>query len=408
VKSEAWIAAARSIAGASGIGRPVRLLESSDSPLLVTWGFMRPTVLIPAGASAWPGERIRVVLAHELSHVRRGDWWTQLAGEILRAVHWFNPLAWIVCRRLRHDAEQACDDAVLAQGVGGAEYASHLIEIVHELRHRRSWLPAAAMASPSSLERRVSAMLNPDVKRGPVTRSVRTFTLAAAAALALAIAGLGAQSFSRLSGSVLDQFGASLSGATVRLTSTQSGAKYEVKSNAAGDFQLNGLSAGEYQMEVFFAGFATFKDTVLVNVGQTLKRDPMLHVGSLEETITVTDSEAPPRIDPPVAVNLLRSAPGCTAGTGGIIKPPTKLRDVHPQYPSALRASKAEGVVKLNALIDTAGNVAEAEPADQANDPDMQRAAIEAVRQWQYSQTFLDCQPVEVKMRVTVRFKPQG
>ena len=57
-----------------GIRRTVRLLQSDHPSLLVTWGVLRPRILLPRGAAEWPDDRIRIVLSHELAHVDRGDW----------------------------------------------------------------------------------------------------------------------------------------------------------------------------------------------------------------------------------------------------------------------------------------------------------------------------------------------
>ena len=56
------------------------LLESDHPSLLVTWGLAQPKVILPATAGAWSDERARVVLTHELAHIRRGDWIVQLVG----------------------------------------------------------------------------------------------------------------------------------------------------------------------------------------------------------------------------------------------------------------------------------------------------------------------------------------
>ena len=137
------------------------LLQSTHPSLLVTWGLARPKVILPAAADAWTDARARVVLSHELAHIRRGDWIVQLSAELLRAFYWFNPLLWIACRRLRLESEHACDDEVMSRGVEGTDYATHLIELARALNQRRHmWFPAPAMARPSSLERRVRAMLN--------------------------------------------------------------------------------------------------------------------------------------------------------------------------------------------------------------------------------------------------------
>ena len=84
--------------------------------MLVTWGAFFPVILLPAGAGAWHGDRIRIVLAHELAHLARRDWLIQLLAETGRAVNWFNPLYWVACARLRRESEYACDDIVLDLG----------------------------------------------------------------------------------------------------------------------------------------------------------------------------------------------------------------------------------------------------------------------------------------------------
>ena len=105
-----WTELATEAAAAYGIRRPVRLLQSEHPAMLATWGLFRPRIILPASAGEWPVDRVRVVLYHELAHVRRGDWAVQLGAELVRTVHWFNPLIWIACRRLRQESEQACDD----------------------------------------------------------------------------------------------------------------------------------------------------------------------------------------------------------------------------------------------------------------------------------------------------------
>jgi hypothetical protein len=76
--SGAWPSAAADLAGALGVRRPVRLLLTHHPTLLVTWGWMHPSILLPSDVDAWPIDRIRVVLAHELAHIRRSDWAFQI------------------------------------------------------------------------------------------------------------------------------------------------------------------------------------------------------------------------------------------------------------------------------------------------------------------------------------------
>jgi beta-lactamase regulating signal transducer with metallopeptidase domain len=163
-----WVRIADVVSQRYGLNRRVRLLRSRSSSMLVTWGTLRPTVLLPQGSEFWDEERIRVVLHHELAHVRRNDWLLHTVAEMLRVAYWFNPLMWIVCRRLRLESECAADNAVLAHGISASQYAVHLLKIVRELHQPdHSWSAASAMARPSTLERRFSAMLNNDADRRP-------------------------------------------------------------------------------------------------------------------------------------------------------------------------------------------------------------------------------------------------
>jgi len=151
------------------IASSVRLLQSNHSSLLVTWGWSRPRILLPAAARDWSDDRIRVVLAHELAHIARGDWGFQLAAEVLRILYWFNPLLWTACRRLRLESERACDDAVLARGTEAPDYATHLLALARSLHPGRRPGCRAGHGPPSSLEGRIRAMLNSTLNRRPVS-----------------------------------------------------------------------------------------------------------------------------------------------------------------------------------------------------------------------------------------------
>ena len=98
-----------------GLTREIGISRTDSADLLATWGILRPQVLVPYHARDWTLDRVHVVLCHELAHIRRHDWLVQVGAEMLRALLWFNPLAWMVCTRLRRESEQACDDEVLGR-----------------------------------------------------------------------------------------------------------------------------------------------------------------------------------------------------------------------------------------------------------------------------------------------------
>jgi beta-lactamase regulating signal transducer with metallopeptidase domain len=403
-----WYDLAQEVSRTYALRRPVTLLQSTHPSLLVTWGLARPKVILPSAADEWSDERARVVLSHELAHIRRGDWIVQLSAEVLRACYWFNPLLWLACRRLRLESEHACDDEVMSRGVEGTDYATHLIQLARALNERRySWFPAPAMARPSSLERRVRAMLNVHLDRDPISGGTRAAILALLLLVTAAVAA--AQSgFVTFAGTVADEQGKTVQGVKLVLVSDARQAKYEVKSNAEGRFEFVGLPAGDYAFEAQGAGFQTIKDAITVG-SQNMQRNYTLKIGTLQETITLAFSEREAASEPvsdSVMVGKLYAAKPmeCTpSAAGGWIVPPKKIRDAHPYYPSSLRGIWTEGVVKLRARIGVDGYVAEVSVVGDAH-PDLAQSAIAAVREWRYTETLLNCAPVEVMMDVTVNF----
>ena len=85
---------------------------------------------------------------------------------------------------------------------------------------------------------------------------------------------------------------------------------------------------------------------------------------------------------------------------------PIRLINIHPTYPESLRTAKVSGTVTMDAIIGTDGMMREVRAVSSPH-PDLENAAVEAVRQWQYSQTMLNCVPIEVRMKVTTHFDSQ-
>lgn len=137
----------------------VALLQSADNLMPVTWGCWHPVVLLPVEADRWPLDRQRVVLLHELAHVKRRDCLSQMIARIICALYWFNPLVWLAVRRMCVEREGACDDLVLNHGHQPSDYANHLVEIARNFR-RVPQVAAIAMARSSGLERRISNIVD--------------------------------------------------------------------------------------------------------------------------------------------------------------------------------------------------------------------------------------------------------
>lgn len=172
VREREWTTLAEGVAAELGVRRRVRLLRSHRTTMPLTWGTLRPVVLLPYEADGWSEERRRVVLLHEMAHVRRLDCLTQRLALLCRALYWPHPGVWWVAARMRAEREHACDEQVLGAGTRASEYAAHLLELARGFRAPRlAGVAAIGMARPSRLEGRLLAVLDPRRRcSGPARR----------------------------------------------------------------------------------------------------------------------------------------------------------------------------------------------------------------------------------------------
>jgi VWFA-related protein len=174
-----------------GLRGRVRLLMSDAVRVPVVHGFRSPAIVLPTSAVQWPADRRRAFLLHELAHVRRQDWPVQMLGHVARALYWPHPLAWWVVRRLRAEAERACDDSVLRSGTPASDYAEHLLQAARDLGRAPQHAAVVAAVERSHFEDRLLALLDPQVCRRPVDG--RRLGLGAAMGLAVVVGVAGLQ-----------------------------------------------------------------------------------------------------------------------------------------------------------------------------------------------------------------------
>ena len=166
-----WLKLLDNLRKRQGITRSIPLLQSEKATLPMTWGFIRPKIMLPSEADQWSDERRQFVLLHELAHVKRWDTLTQLLVQLSSALYWFNPFIWIAHRQFLKEREHACDDYVLKEGSKASEYAGLLLDIAQSLptAHFTS-LATVAMARRTQLEGRLLAILDPQLRRRTLTR----------------------------------------------------------------------------------------------------------------------------------------------------------------------------------------------------------------------------------------------
>jgi bla regulator protein BlaR1 len=165
-----WLSALARAQRRMGFKNGTALLWSDELGSPVSWGMMRPVILLNNAAVAAP-EQAEAIIAHELAHVVHFDWAKLILARVATATFWFNPLAWVLAREAHQLREESADDAVLAANIAGVDYAELLIGVA---RHqcRGALLGAHGVApSKSSLGRRVRRVLDQSPARGPSGRS---------------------------------------------------------------------------------------------------------------------------------------------------------------------------------------------------------------------------------------------
>jgi beta-lactamase regulating signal transducer with metallopeptidase domain len=166
-----------------GSSRRVTLAASESVSVPAAIGFFRPMIVVPAWSlRELPADELRIVLLHELAHVRRWDDWTNLFQKFVRAILFLHPAVWWIERRLSLEREMACDDAVLAETANPQGYAKCLISLLEKNFARRNWVMAQAVvhrAREASL--RLAGILDANRPRpGKIWKPALGFTCALA------------------------------------------------------------------------------------------------------------------------------------------------------------------------------------------------------------------------------------
>jgi Mg-chelatase subunit ChlD len=124
-------------------------------------GCFRARILLPQAWSGWDPLKLRAVLAHERSHVRRGDWLIRVVSRVNVCIFWFHPLSWWMEHELARLAEDACDDAAVAGMDDREDYVATLVDIAQVAAADGAVLNwrVISMARDSNVIRRVNRIL---------------------------------------------------------------------------------------------------------------------------------------------------------------------------------------------------------------------------------------------------------
>ncbi len=165
-----------------GIGRPVRVVESTLVRVPTVVGYLRPVILLPASViTGLAPAYLDAVLAHELAHVRRHDYLVNLLQSLVETLLFYHPAVWWCSRQIRIEREHCCDDMVVEAGGNRVAYAAALTQL-EELRGLQPML--SLNASGGRLIDRIRRLLAESPMK---ERRSTTWTIAAALAVVTAI-----------------------------------------------------------------------------------------------------------------------------------------------------------------------------------------------------------------------------
>jgi len=439
-----------------GTRAEVRVVPSLNQP--VTFGCFRPVVLVPESLLRHPAAIQRAVFAHELLHVQRRDWAWLLVEEIVRAALWVHPVMWWVISHVQRSREEVVDElAVLVTG-GRKAYIEALLAYADD----RPLVATAAFARRRHLFSRMVLISREGVmssKRIVVSCAamalvVATGSLYAVSAFPLQNTVSGAQSSSSNTAGPLerraqaitpenpiprrityvapifpDAVGDARGTVTVQLTIDELGRVVEsrvtgisVKGKGysvsmSGDYTRAQLDRALGHSSMKTEGGAAIDTASVREAGDAFIAAALTSIrqwrydspanGPLSFPMTVGFGATPAQ-EP---ANALAVKPegtsqwmmdGGAVRVGGNIKVPTKIRDVRPVYPAEAQAAHVQGIVIIEARIDTDGLVSNAQVLKSI--PMLDQAALDAVYQWQFTPTLLNGQAVPVIMTVTVNF----
>jgi beta-lactamase regulating signal transducer with metallopeptidase domain len=133
-------------------------LRLRSSPRVASPVAVGSGVILPADYAEWDAEKLRIVLAHERSHIRQGDFYLQMLAELYAALFWFSPLGWWLKRKLCDLGEAISDHAGLEEAASRCSYAQVLLEFA--ALPRLTLIQGVSMAHSNRLSHRIERLLN--------------------------------------------------------------------------------------------------------------------------------------------------------------------------------------------------------------------------------------------------------
>lgn len=442
------------------LGTHARVQYADDLEQPATFGIFRPVVLLPRRVKDMDPSVERAVVVHELLHVRRRDWAWMVAEELVRAALWFNPAIWWLVDRVQATREEVVDQAAMRLSGGRRPYVRALLEFADT-----TTVPAApAFAERRHLFARITILC--EESNMSIKRVVAALALVAFAAGAMGVAGVAAFPINGgeeviIAPAVQDPAPPpppppppppapptakgtrksahprdlppppppppaplTVQGEQVKVVQTPLLIR-DVRPRYPADAMKAGIE-GIVEVEIVIENDGAVKsarvvrsipalDAAAIDAVKQWRFKPFSGnavTRTAELSFTLKDNQE--RLDvshagdqmPLAAAGSSNDGAPQPVRVGGNIRTPTKTHHANPVYPPDAQAARVAGMVILEVRIGTDGSVEDARVLRSI--PILDEAALEAVRQWRFTPTLLNGQPVPVIMTVTVNFTLEG
>ena len=135
----------------------IRVSQKISQPMTI--GVFRPLILLPVEVMTGLTEAdLKMILAHELAHIKRYDYLINLIQHLLEITFFFHPVVWLISRDMRRTREACCDDMAVSVTGDAISYAQTLTRLQRQFVSRSTLLPMTYLASPGTLRLRVERL----------------------------------------------------------------------------------------------------------------------------------------------------------------------------------------------------------------------------------------------------------
>ncbi|MFC1597684.1 M56 family metallopeptidase [Planctomycetota bacterium] len=174
-----------------GCRRQIELRQSYALVAAATIGWRRPVLLLPAEWTGWTEEQRRAVLAHEIAHVRAGDFLAVLCGYLGLVLHFYHPLVHWLMNRLRLEQELAADAAAAGVLGGQRKYLTAIAELaLRQPARPLAWPARSFLPTRATFLRRIAMLRDSKLRDNQISRPSRALVFGTVLICGLLAAGL--------------------------------------------------------------------------------------------------------------------------------------------------------------------------------------------------------------------------